>query len=263
MSPLTPLLSKSRTYLLYFWEYLIYADLPSIRDSLNYLLFRKSNREDRIVRSRIGKFYCRKNTTDFMYVNHRYEHRVKKFIIDRLDQYDTFMDVGACIGDYSIWLQGKGYKCLAFEPVPTNYHSLLMNKDLNSIQDGLHVYNIGLGETEEIVQFEVREDNKGASKVLRGVEAEDQNSGQIYPLDSIIQRLPISSEDRIIAKLDVEGYEMEVLKGASKFIREQENLMLIIEIVLSDRSAMIEYLNQICDFEYLDIDDCNFAAIKK
>jgi FkbM family methyltransferase len=180
-----------------------------------------------------------------------------------MDQYDTFLDIGACIGDYSIWLQKFGYKCLAFEPVPANYHSLLMNRDLNNIEERLHIYNIGLGEKEEIVQFEVRDINKGASKVIRGMEAEDQNSGQIYPLDSIKNRLSISKQDRIIAKLDVEGYEMDVLKGAAGFIREQDDLMLIIEMVLSDRSSMINYLNQLADFEYLEIDGCNFAAIKR
>lgn len=258
---------KLQVYWWYFWEYLRFADFASIKQSLQYAISDKCISKERKVRSRIGTFICRENTTDFMYINYNYERQVKSFIRKHLHQYDTFLDVGACIGDYSIWLGKQGYKCLTFEPVPANFKALQKNIGLNQLEGQVHSYQIGLGSQKETVDFEIRSHNKGASRMVREVEEIESDKthdlGKIQPLDELKTELPLNKKDKVLMKLDVEGMEAEVIKGASQFIKDCNALILIIESSISDKESLIEILNTLGNFTYHPIDRHNFAAIKQ
>ena len=266
MQQLSNTYHKIQIYWWYFWEYLRFVDFASIRQALQYAIWGKCHSEDRVVHSRMGTFACRKNTTDFMYANYNYERKVKKFIHKHIKEYNTFLDVGACIGDYSIWMAKQGYKCLTFEPVPANYEILQKNIQLNALSEQVHSFPWGLGTRQETVNFEVRPHNKGASKVVRVSEntvVMEQNQGAIHSLDGTLNELPLNKNDRVLMKLDVEGMEGDVLKGAAEFIKNCPQLMIIIEATISDQSTIIKLLNQWGDFHYQAIDQHNFAAIKQ
>ncbi|WP_299455399.1 FkbM family methyltransferase [uncultured Microscilla sp.] len=266
MQQITKTYDKIQIYWWYFWEYLRYIDFRSISNALRYVISKKSNSTDRLIYSRMGVFLCRKDTTDFMYANYNYERKVKKFIRKNLSKYDTFLDVGACIGDYSVWLANNGYKCLTFEPVPANFEVLQQNIKINHLTEHIHSYPWGLGSKKEEVSFEVRPHNKGASKVIRNnhiPETSQTNNGQIQQFDSIVNQLPLSHNDKVIIKLDVEGMESEVLKGASEFIKNCPHLMLIMETCISDQQALKQLLAQWGEFKYTKIDEHNFAATKQ
>ena len=265
MQQITKTYHKVQIYWWYFWEYLLFIDLKSIGNALRYVVSKKSNSTDRLVHSRMGLFICRKNTTDFMYANYNYERKVKKFIQKRINEYDTFLDVGACIGDYSIWLAKQGYKCLTFEPVPANFQVLQQNIALNDLTENIHSFQLGLGSQQEEVHFEVRNDNKGASRAIRNGETpgNSQNSAQILPLDSLTAKVPLNTTDRVLIKLDVEGMESEALKGAAHFIQNCAQLMIIIESSISDQASLKQLINQWGEFSYHQVDEHNFAAIKQ
>ncbi len=257
---------KTQVYWWYFWEYLRFVDFTSIRQALQYAVWGSCHSKDRLIHSRLGTFACRKNTTDFMYTNYNYERKVKKFIQKHLSSYDTFLDVGACIGDYSIWMAKQGYKCLTFEPVPANYETLQKNLSLNALEDQVHSFPWGLGAQPETVNFEVRAHNKGASRVLRESETNpihEHDFGTIQSLDDALPRLPLSENDRVLMKLDVEGMEGEALRGAQNFIKNCPQLMIIIEATISDQNSLVNLLNQWGNFSYQAVDQYNFVAIKQ
>lgn len=268
MQQITKTYHKVQVYWWYFWEYLRFIDFKSIGNALRYVVSKKSNSTDRLVHSRMGLFICRKNTTDFMYANYNYERKVKKFILKHINEYDTFLDVGACIGDYSIWLAKQGYKCLTFEPVPANFQVLQQNIALNDLTENIHSFPLGLGSQQEEVHFEVRNHNKGASRAIRNGESNatpgsKQNSAQILPLDSLTSKVPLETKDRVLIKLDVEGMESEALKGAAHFIQNCTQLMIIIEATISNQDSLKQLLNQWGNFSYHQVDEHNFAAVKQ
>jgi FkbM family methyltransferase len=254
--------SKSANYWNYLAEYYRYADLMSIISSVQYKLFGTALSFDRIVESRIGKFYCRGNTTDFMYINYNYEIAVKEFIEKHISAYNTFMDIGACIGDYSIWMAKSGYQCLAFEPIPNNFDSLKRNLAYNGLKGKVKVFPIGLGAKAEYADFEIRGVNKGASKRVDDIEKTSAVGIQIHRLDDIFPQLNFSQKNKVIMKLDVEGMEIDVLRGAKDFIQNTKHLIIIMEATLTGRDELIKYLEEVGDFEFQDIDTYNFAAIK-
>ena len=58
-------MNKLITYSRYFLSYLKHGDFGSIVASLNFILNRPTHLKDRLIRSSIGQFYCRKRTNDF------------------------------------------------------------------------------------------------------------------------------------------------------------------------------------------------------
>ena len=126
----------------------------------------------------------------------------------------TVIDVGASIGDHTItyaqWV-GKDGLVAAFEPHAQAYECLLHNtKHLPQV---LQV-QCGLSDTDGEVGI-VMQDNSGASYIT-----ESEGGISVAPLDSY-------EFDAHFIKIDVEGYEVRVLRGAEETINRCRPVMLI------------------------------------
>ncbi len=258
--------NKILTYSRYFIEYLKFKDIISIVASINYIINKKSHKHDRIIKSSIGKFYCRSGTNDFQYANYYYEWGVKKYILDKLDKFDVFVDAGACVGDYSILLAKKGKRCFAFEALTDNFEILKKNVELNNLSGQIKYFPYGLGECDGHVKFEMSSINTGSSKKINNESLSEQynyREATIKSLDSMLPDLNIEKKDRVLFKLDVEGMESEVLRGAVNFLNNTENVVLILEDKLSGKSQIVETLNKIGKFKIGKVDEHNIYAIKE
>ncbi|MCX6267008.1 MAG: FkbM family methyltransferase [Bacteroidetes bacterium] len=254
-------MKKAKTYLRYLYEYLKYGDFISIFASIRFLLNMPTHSGDRVIRTSIGKFYCRKNTNDFQFANFHYEWGVKKFLLDHKDEYSVFIDGGACIGDYCILLSRYNIRCIAFEPVTDNFNTLLKNLKLNDLTADVLALPVGLGDRNIEASFVFSPVNTGASHI-----SGDQNSGdirvQIGTLDSFINELKIGPHARIMLKLDIEGMEAEAIRGARNFIWLYPNLTLIIEDKHSGEDSIRKALEEIAVFEFGIVDEYNIFAKK-
>ena len=254
--------AKLPLYLNYLGEDIRYFDLASIRDSINYVLFNKVPRIDRIVKTRMGTFITRKGTTDFMFTNFAYEIKVKQFINDHAKAYDVYVDIGSCIGDYSIWLAKQGFKVFAIEPDPENFASLSKNIKLNHLESRITTLNFGLADEAGILPFSNNLSNKGASRILQNEEDEEHIKVSVHPWDTVVQKLSIKPVDKILLKLDVEGMEEKVIKGMMQFLTNQKNVILILEIKMGDTENMKKLLTQTGSYSFYEIDEHNMGAIK-
>src|SRR6266700_4038807 len=117
--------------------------------------------EDYKENSGMGRFMVRKNTNDFQFINYAYEKAIKDYFIKNIDTFDVFIDVGACIGEYDIWLAKKGKRCIAVEPI--SFKGLERNIALNKAEDRIQVFPCGVGAKREKVYFEIVDKNIGAS----------------------------------------------------------------------------------------------------
>jgi FkbM family methyltransferase len=120
------------------------------------------------------------------------------------------LDVGANYGDSSIWWAKKfGAKVIAFEPLNDVFIELEKNIELNSVD--VVAYNVAVGNGGEIA---------GKSK------------GGMFSAGSDLkvktERLDNYSFDRVdLLKIDVEGFEFEVLKGAENTINKFKPRIII------------------------------------
>lgn len=189
----------------------------------------------------------------------------------------TIIDIGANIGEISLRFASKfpNAQIHSFEPHPLTFQRLSENINLNKFEN-LQVYNLGMGSSIGQVHFEDRElGNPGMNRVTQNPE-KSSNMVDIITLDSFYRDYIISGE--ILIKIDVEGYEFEVLKGGKKFLEEQKPI-LFIELDdnnLKDQNSsaleLIEFLSDLgyqmtrADLGYtidqhLDLSNCHYDII--
>ncbi|MDZ4667915.1 MAG: FkbM family methyltransferase [bacterium] len=252
-------LNRVKVYSLYFYEYLKHSEYAAAVNAVLYMFTRKSFANGKHMTSSMGEFETRRGTLDFQYINYAYEIEIKHFI--ETHPFEVFFDIGACLGEYCIWLGRKGYPCYAFEPVSESYFMVQKNIQLNKIENKVKAFNYGLGSKHSIEHFKLNLINPGASKrVLE--ETENTVNFEIKALDDVYEGLGLKKDTKILVKIDVEGMEVEMIRGAKKFFQYFDHITLIIEEKLSGESIIRDALNEICPFEYGTIDNFNIYARK-
>ncbi len=178
-------------------------------------------------------FKTRKKTIDFWMCLNSYESRIWNFLNNKKDI--TFIDIGANIGKYTVPL-GKKFKVISFEPLKSNFNQLKINAKINNSKPLL--YNIGLGDSEKEIEISYDPNEQGEASIVFKVGKEKEKI-KIVPLDKILKK-----EKNPILKIDVEGFEYEVLKGAEKFIKKNHP-EIIIEIWKDKTKQFLKKLNYI------------------
>ena len=254
-------MKKLNTYFMYLLEYLKHRDFKSIFSAVKYLMFKKSHNKDRVIQTSVGKFYCRKNTNDFQFANFHYEWGVKKYVLNHKQEFNVFIDGGSCIGEYCVLLTKYNIRCIAFEPIQGNFDVLMKNLELNQLTGKVTAFPYGLGDVNSKMNFVYNPVNTGASH-LATIACEKDCLSEIRTFDSLLPELGLKVEDRILFKLDVEGMEVEALKGAVDFIHQFPNITFVMEDKHTGKENIIELLNEIAKFEIGVVDEFNIFAKK-
>ena len=136
---------------------------------------------------------------------------------------DLFLDVGANLGAYSI-LSGAlaGADVLAFEPSPDTYALLKDNLKLNGLETRLGAINAAVGARLGQIQFTVGLD------ALNHVSLETGANTMTVPVVTLDDAIPKRLVSAI--KIDTEGYELEVLKGAQRVLTGTHPCAVQIEV---------------------------------
>ena len=147
------------------------------------------------------------------------------FLMHVLRRGDLFVDIGSNVGVYSVLAAGVAQaEAIAVEPVPDTYKRLCANIRANSLTDRVTACNLGLGRREELLRFTVEAD------CMNRVITDEHWSGAsvevpVYPLDALLK-----GRNPTVMKLDVEGWESEVLAGAGATLQNPSLLALIVEM---------------------------------
>ena len=184
-----------------------------------------------------------------------YEKGTLYFIASCLNRGDCFIDIGANIGLMSIFASqcvGNSGKILAFEAHPETHELLLENIQLNKIEN-IKTFNFALGnETGKATIYDNWNVNRGGASLVIHAENSTGFEVDVKTLDEVIQN---DFQPKMI-KIDVEGFEFQVLKGATNTIKNCKPI-LIIEFSVSRE-------NQYDPFEMIDfIESFGFYEIFK
>jgi FkbM family methyltransferase len=143
---------------------------------------------------------------------------------------DTFIDVGANIGAYSVLM--SSLKCInsihAFEPSPRTSDELAANLALNEYSHKVQIHKTALSDTERTAKFGIVSNYSGANSIVdTSIHATDKFAAEVLvecaPLDSML-----TYRARTISlKIDVEGHEKAVLAGGRKLLTENRGIMQI------------------------------------
>lgn len=163
-----------------------------------------------------------------------YEQSMLAEIGPLLPENATVADVGANIGNHSVFFAKiLGAKVLSFEPNPEAYSILEASVALNDLSDTVELHKVAVGAAEGRGEINnVSDVNLGMAQVV----ASDSGSVNIQTLDDIIGERHVD-----LIKIDVEGMECEVLKGAGKVLQRCKPL-LIAEAATLEELVAIEAL---------------------
>lgn len=164
------------------------------------------------------------------------------------------IDVGAYLGVYSI-LAGKisrGTRVLAFEPNPAAYKRLLRNLTLNSFNESeVEVFDIALGS--EALELPLstpsgRNQSSGAKLLELGEELpqgwEAAESVSVRPLSDLMSQF-FQGKRVFAVKIDAEGFELEVLKGAKELIGEHRPTIQVELLTKDSFDAVSKFLSEL------------------
>jgi len=155
---------------------------------------------------------------------------IDRLLRKRLAPGGVFCDVGANIGTYTIpasALVGDRGKVLAFEPHPRTLSYLQRNVALNGAANVV-IIGKALGSEAGSVTLVFDPGNAGETHVKRSA-GETGIAVDVTTLDEELHALGVDRVDYL--KIDVEGFELSVLHGASRTITANPAMMIQLEMV--------------------------------
>ncbi len=210
--------------------------IPSYRlvkffyNSRKYLKFRNPMLLKVYVKEDDYEYYCR-----FEDFNPAREEDIVKLFSPK--EGDTVVDVGAHIGRYTIIASkrvGPRGKVIAIEAHPANYEILGQNIELNKLNN-VTALNYAVHSNRTVVKLYEPGQEEGFTiyntiMTDRTLASKNQNYIEVKAdtLDSLLLENGIKKVDWI--KIDVEGAELEVLRGASNTLSKSKDSSLLIEI---------------------------------
>lgn len=158
----------------------------------------------------------------------------------------TVLDIGANIGNHSLYFSSCFSKCISFEPNPRTFSVLEINSRL---VDNIIPMNIGLSDKKGIAPLYTNFQNVGASSLSGDWNAAVDSSCdiQLDRLDDVIDK----GEKIGLIKMDVEGHEWFVLKGAEKVIKDNKPI-IIFEHNTAEEDNNMDVINLLNSYGYHD-----------
>lgn len=163
----------------------------------------------------------------------------------------TCLDVGANIGNHSVFFSQRFRQVYAFEPNPFFCHAFRATIGLNGI-DNIELIEKGLGDEPGIVSYAM-----GASHSLGESHFLSQTAPSRLPGERVM-KLAIDVGDDVLEgmgidnvalmKLDVEGYERPALRGLARTIRRDQPIILFETHPEDDRAeadSLIDHLKSL------------------
>jgi FkbM family methyltransferase len=154
--------------------------------------------------------------------SYQYEGELELLFRDSVDVDYTLLDCGANYGYWSVLVSSAPFgsqRAIAIEPSSENFSKLANNADINGNRFDVMKCAIGAG--------------RGTAR-LSGTKHEafsiagDQDGGEEVPviaLDDLLDDGKISPDGKYLIKLDVEGVEVEAMKGGARLMKGDSVLL--------------------------------------
>lgn len=170
-------------------------------------------------------------------------------------------DIGSNVGAYSLVAATMGYKVLSFEPAYQNYFKLHENISLNKLDEQIEAFCISFGDKLQTGNFNIFDTSFGTSKgnynadnyyqlnlkKNPNLKKISQKKTLVFSIDSFIKIFNLPEPSLI--KIDVDGGEFEVLKGAATLLEHGKNLKSLLvefdedEYSINELEAFLKKLN--------------------
>jgi FkbM family methyltransferase len=158
----------------------------------------------------------------------RYEERVQDAFVVAVNKGDCVWDVGANVGFYTASfsdLVGPDGSVIALEPVPASYRELTRNV---AGHENVKTFNVGLSDRRQTLSMTIEEDPTSATNSFFGAGAGGRIDLELFAGDELASAEALTPPD--IIKIDVEGFEPEVLAGLRHTLSNPRCRMVLCEV---------------------------------
>lgn len=165
----------------------------------------------------------------------KYEDDLEQLLRDSSDIDYTLIDCGANYGYWSVLVSSPrfgAHKAVAIEPSSKNFARLTHNDRINCGR--FKAVHAAIGETEGTARLS---GTKHEAFSIAGAPEAGGEEVRVMTLDSLIDDGTIPAQGRYLVKLDVEGVEIEAMKGGARLL--SADAMVICEEHGSDRNHTV------------------------
>src|SRR6266567_7071576 len=154
--------------------------------------------------------------------SYHYEDELELLFQDSADVDYTLLDCGANYGYWSVLVSSKpfgSHKAIAIEPSGQNFPKLTNNAGING--NRFEAVKCAIGATRGTARL------SGTKHEAFSI-AGDQSDGEEVPviaLDNLLDDGKISADGKYLVKLDVEGVEIEAMKGGARLLQTDSIVM--------------------------------------
>lgn len=198
------------------------------------------------------KIYLYKDSILCRMIYFSFEETEIGFLKNFLKPGDCFFDIGANIGLFSLHaspIVDKNGSIYAFEPTPETYYRLNQNILLNNFKN-IIIENTGLSDTSGSTEFHVSTNGYDAlNSIVVLSELENNHTTISVNTDTVDNYVKLNKIVHIdLIKVDVEGWELNVLKGATSVLTEPDAPVLMVEFTEKNAFTAGYYLGELYDY---------------
>jgi FkbM family methyltransferase len=194
-----------------------------------------------LVKSKIGPIVVSADDLSlmpFLALYGTFEDELVDWLAENLQSGDTFVDVGANIGWFTVVAAqavGANGTVVAIEPDPRNYELLLENASVNYVAPWVTALNVAAWHEPGSVAFHRWTKFRGNSSLL----PPDAHSRRRFPgdttdtvtVESIVLDMALDHLPRIdVLKMDIEGAEIHALVGMNELIESRRVKSIVLEV---------------------------------
>ena len=161
----------------------------------------------------------------------------------------TAIDIGANIGNHSLYFSDLFEKVISFEPSKKTFKVLSLNSELS---DNIICFNIGLSDYKREGVLKTIKENIGGS-YISDVKSNNSEIIKLEKLDSFKEFTNIK-----LIKIDVEGHELKTILGAQEIIKENMPIIMFEQQISDFANGESSSVTQLKKIGYQD-----FAIIQK
>ena len=196
-----------------------------------------------------------KQNIKFKYLPFRLYHRIRCYkyakyrspelslISNLVNSTQNSIDIGANLGLFTFFMSRASKHVFAFEPNPYPLENLKGLVDSN-----VTVLPIALGNNDGPVEIKIPHHRKGWSSNGASLASKEINDGKIINIQC--RKLDSLNIENIgLIKIDVEGFEIEVIKGAKDTILKNKPIMIIENEIVHTKDTN-ELFTTMNDFGY-------------
>jgi FkbM family methyltransferase len=151
-------------------------------------------------------------------------------LLELVTTVETFVDVGANIGFFSLLLAHEGLNVVACEPSSANHATISRAVAANGLEDRVTVLPVALGAEPGTVQLQLSALGSGGNSVAPVASIQTLDAAETVDLTTLdALRSDTAIEGRALLKIDVEGLEHAVLRSGEGWLGGADAPIVLVE----------------------------------